>query len=176
MDSRAFVDLQGFTVDGDDSRHFIVKEAAVLRKGHILSHYTFAPVRPFRLLSLKERRRVCWSMMNQHGLNWDAADGDIPCGLAKSLITTAIIGRDARSRLLRQQQHAVVARVKDEQTQRWLTELLGRDSIITVDCMNVNFIVNDFAADTTIVHCDRHLIEHGHCALQIVYKMYNWIE
>jgi len=32
-----FVDLQGFLMDG----HFVVKEFAALKKGHVLSHYIF---------------------------------------------------------------------------------------------------------------------------------------
>ncbi|EFN64034.1 hypothetical protein EAG_03650 [Camponotus floridanus] len=81
-----FVDLQGFTID----KLFFVKEATILRKGYVLSHYFFASPVPWSVLTKSERCQVSWLIRNHHGLQWE--DGNIPYGLAQRAITTAVVG------------------------------------------------------------------------------------
>jgi len=81
-----FVDLQGFIVD----ETFVVKEFAVLREGHVLSHYILGNSYPWVLLSKSERSCVSWLIAKHHGLQWD--DEMIPYSMVRCLITTAVIG------------------------------------------------------------------------------------
>jgi len=59
-----FVDLQGFIIGS----WFVVKEVAMLKKGSILSHYIFANLYPWDLLTKFEKSCASWLIANRHGL------------------------------------------------------------------------------------------------------------
>ncbi|EFN63557.1 hypothetical protein EAG_04559 [Camponotus floridanus] len=71
MAAPTFVDLQGFIV----GKNFVVKEAAVLRNGSVLSHYIFTCPVPWYMLTKSERCQVLWLIKNHHGLSWN--DGHV---------------------------------------------------------------------------------------------------
>ncbi|EFN84115.1 hypothetical protein EAI_08476 [Harpegnathos saltator] len=72
-----FVDLQGFII----RKRFIVKEAAILRNGTILSHYISTSPMPWEFLTRSEKSRACWVTDNHHGLRW--GDGTVKYCKAK---------------------------------------------------------------------------------------------
>jgi len=80
-----FVDLQGFIV----GKNVVVKEAAVLRKGSVLSHYIFTCPEPWHMLTKSERCQVLWLMKNHHELSW--GDGHVSYWKSKRLITMAVM-------------------------------------------------------------------------------------
>jgi len=79
------MDLQGFIVD----KTFIVKEFAVLKEGHVFSHYIFGYLYPWDLLSKSEKSCASWLTAKHHGLRWE--DGMIPYYMAREFITKAVI-------------------------------------------------------------------------------------
>jgi len=88
MSVPTFVDLQGFIV----GEIFVVKEFAVLREGHVLSHYIFGCSYPWDLLSKLERSCASWLIAKHHGLRWE--DGMISYYMAEEFITKAVIGTE----------------------------------------------------------------------------------
>jgi len=71
-----FVDLQGFLV----GRHFVVKEFAALKEGHVLSHYIFGCPYPWTLLSKSERHQAM-RLENRQEIQWE--DGMVPYCMAE---------------------------------------------------------------------------------------------
>ncbi|EFN84015.1 hypothetical protein EAI_07073 [Harpegnathos saltator] len=86
MDMPTFVDLQGYMV----GKRFIVKEAAILKNGTILSHYIFTSPMPWHLLTRSDKSRAYWLTANHHGLRWE--DGTVKYYRANHLVTAAVAG------------------------------------------------------------------------------------
>jgi len=61
-----FVDLQDFLIGG----HFVVKEFAALKEGHVLFHYIFLGPYLWDLFSKSERHQAMWLIENRHGIQW----------------------------------------------------------------------------------------------------------
>jgi len=157
-----FVDLQGFLI----GRDFAVKEFAALKEGHVLTHYIFECPYPWDILSKSERYQALWLIENRHGLRWD--DGMVPYGMAKSLITKAVIGTTATS-------DNIVVYVKGHEKREWLRDLL-LDEARRVYVENIEAHYEDIESlnklDVThTLRCQKHI---KNCALQNVFKLFNW--
>jgi hypothetical protein len=170
MSVPTFVDLQGFILNN----HFIVKEAAILRRGFILSHYFFACPVPWGELLKSERRQASWLTHHHHGLQWD--DGNVPYGLAQRLITTAIIGVNEKLHPHEEEEEeSSLVYVKGLEKREWLADIM--DDAIS------GFIIETLDADyddipalkeldpTYSLRCNKHV---KNCALQNVFKICNW--
>lgn len=154
-----FVDLQGFVIDG----RFVVKEAAVLREGYVLSHYVFASPMPWHFLRRTEKAEASWLIARHHGLRWN--DGSVPCSMAKRLITTAVASTDISRTVLY---------VKGLQKRQWLRDLLDDATMTHVDNIesdydNIPPLYELSVTDT--LRCDKHFTN---CAMQNVFKLFNW--
>ena len=159
-----FVDLQGFLIGGN----FIVKEVAVLRKGNVLSHYIFKSPVPWRMLTKSEKYQTSWVFQRHHGLRWD--DGNVPYHMAKRLITSAVRNEteeeDASFRVY----------VKGLEKRQWLADLIDDDARCGLAIETLDLDYEDVASLTKLdvantIRCNNHI---KHCALQNVFKLYNW--
>lgn len=162
MSVPTFVDLQGFLVE----KRFVAKEVAVLRRGTVLSHYIFESPLPWKCLTRSDRSCASWLIVYHHGLKWE--DGAIPYSKAKHLIATAVFGA------ARENEEKDNVYVKGPEKREWLRALLDereRANIETLDAdyENVDSLSELDAAGT--VRCGYH---NAHCALQNVFKLYNW--
>ncbi|KYN19888.1 hypothetical protein ALC57_07772 [Trachymyrmex cornetzi] len=148
-----FVDLQGFIVN----KKFIVKEVAVLKQGTVLTHYIFTSPVPWKFLTRSDRSCASWLIAYHHGLRWE--DGRIPYSEAKRLITAAVFEDDA------------IVYVKGLEKRMWLWNLLLDDEIETLDavCEDMKSLATLDVANT--MRCGQHI---RNCALQNVFKIYNW--
>ena len=163
MSIPTFVDLQGFVFN----KNFIVKEAAILRKGFIVSHYFFTCPVPWGVLIKSERRQVTWATFKHHGLQWE--DGNIPYSRAQDLITAAIdVG-------VSDEEESSLIYVKGHEKRKWLADILddaANDFIIETLDEHYEDVPTLKALDTTnSLRCNKHL---KNCALQNVFKLYNW--
>jgi len=139
-----------------------VKEVAVLKKGSILSHYIFASPYPWNLLTKSERSCASWLIANHHGLQWEA--GMVPYSMARHLITLAVVSK-------------TLSYIKGERQKReWLKDMLesdARDDIIIetldADYKNIESLNNQDVIN--ILRCNKHV---KNCALQNVFKIFNW--
>lgn len=166
-DVPTFVDLQGFVVGR--RRKFVVKEAAILRNGSVLAHYVFGSPEPWHRLGDEDKCRASWVTTHHHRLRWN--DGNVPYNLAKCLITNAVMGDATRQR----GDFSPIVYVKGHEKQSWLRDLLwndARDHIIAdidvhyedIESLNKLDIIGTF-------RCTRHT---QNCALQNVFKLFNW--
>jgi len=157
-----FVDLQGFLI----RRDFVVKEFAALKEGHVLSHYIFECPYPWDILSRSERYQAMWLIENHHGIQWD--DGIVPYGMAKNLITKAVMSTPATN-------DNIIVYVKGREKREWLRDLL-LDEARRVYVENIEAHYEDIKSlnNLDITHtlrCQKHV---KNCALQNVFKIYNW--
>jgi len=157
-----FADLQGFLIRKD----FAVKEFAALKEGHVLSHYIFEPPYPWDILSRPERHQAIWLTVKHHGLRWD--DGMVPYKMAKSLITKAVMGTTTTS-------DNIIVYVKGHEKREWLQDLL-HDETRRVYVENIEAHYKDIESldklDVThTFRCQKHV---KNCALQNVFKIFNW--
>jgi len=148
-----FVDLQGFLVGG----HFVVKEFAALKEGHVLSHYIFECPYPWDILSRSERYQAIWLIEN------------VPYGMAKSLITKAVMGTPATN-------DNIVVYVKGHEKREWLKYLLLDETrrIVYVENIEAHYEDIESLNKLDVTHtfrCQKHV---KNCALQNVFKIYNW--
>ncbi|KYN29289.1 hypothetical protein ALC57_01278 [Trachymyrmex cornetzi] len=151
-----FVDLQGFIVN----KKFIVKEVAVLKQGTVLTHYIFTSPVPWKFLTRSDRSCASWLSAYHHGLRWE--DGMIPYSEAKRLITAAVFEDDA------------IVYVKGREKRTWLWNLLLDDErermhIETLVYEDMESLINLDVANT--IRYGQHI---KICALQNVFKIYNW--
>ena len=158
-----FVDLQGFIVD----KNFIVKEFAALREGYVLSHYTFKCPVPWYLLTKAERQQASWLITNHHGFQWE--DGMIPYSMAKRLITTAVMS-------VTENETTPIVYVKGHEKREWLQNLLLDDAREDVYIENIDTHYEDIESlnkldITHTLRCQKH---ENNCALQNVFKIFNW--
>jgi len=156
-----FVDLQGFII----GRNFIVKEVAILRDGSVLSHYFFGSPVPWRALTKSERCQASWLIRNHHGLQWE--DGNVPYSFAQRLITKAVMGST---------EDEVFVYVKGREKREWLTDILDDDvrNYVNIETLDADY--EDIASlnkldVTNNIRCEKHL---KNCALQNVFKIFNW--
>ncbi|KYN02606.1 hypothetical protein ALC62_06572 [Cyphomyrmex costatus] len=152
-----FVDLQGFIVN----ERFIVKEVAVLKHGTVLTHYIFTNPVPWRFLTRSDRSCASWLIAYDHELRW--TDGTTSYSKAKRLITSAV----------REEEEDAVVYVKGREKRTWLRDLLldERVHIETLDAVyeDIKSLADIDATDT--MRCGHHA---NNCALQNVFKIYNW--
>lgn len=162
MVAPTFVDLQGFII----GRNFIVKEVAILRNGYVLSHYFFASPVPWRVLTKSERSQASWLIGHHHGLQWE--DGNVPYSMAKRLITMAVM--DAT-----EDEDTPIVYVKGREKREWLADILGdaRNDVIieTLDAEYEDIAALNKLDVTNTMRCEKHL---KNCALQNVFKIFNW--
>jgi len=168
MSVPTFVDLQGFIVD----KTFVVKEFAVLREGHILSHYIFGHPYPWDLLSKSEKSCASWLTAKHHGLRWE--DGIIPYYKAKEFITKAVIGTKDNDDDDDDDNNLVY--VKGYEKREWLQNLLQDDAREDVYIENIDAHYEDMESlnkldITHTLRCQKHVTN---CALQNVFKLFNW--
>ena len=160
-----FVDLQGFIVDG----RFVAKEVAVLRKGTILSHYIFGSSTPQYLLTKSDKSSIRWLVAKHHGLRWD--DGDVPYSMAKQLISKAVA--DA---IDEEDDASHIVYVKGLQKRDWLADFLDESTRadVVIETLDIDYedikSLNKLNVVNTL-RCSRHA---KHCALQNVFKIFNW--
>jgi len=162
MSAPIFVDLQGFLI----RRDFVVKEFAALKEGHVLSHYIFECPYPWDILSRSERYQAIWLIENHHGIHWE--DGIVPYEMAKSLITKAVMGTPATN-------DNIIVYVKGREKREWLRDLL-LDEARRVYVENIEAHYKDIESlnkldITHTLRCQKHV---KNCALQNVFKIYNW--
>ena len=163
MSVPTFVDLQGFPLGR--ARGFVVKEFAALREGSVLSHYIFMCPEPWELLLKSERSCASWLTACHHGLRWD--NGIVPYSSARELITKAVLDNEENN---------YEVYVKGHEKREWLNDLILDDRqdcayIDTLDAVyeDVESLNNLSVANT--IRCAYHV---KHCALQNVFKLYNW--
>ncbi|RLU15426.1 hypothetical protein DMN91_012420 [Ooceraea biroi] len=157
-----FVDLQGFIVGGN----FVVKEFAVLRNGNILSHYIFGPCGPWRGLTRGERSQASWLMTHHHGIQWEG--GTTPYYWARRLITKAVMDDDDDD-----DEAPPIVYVKGLEKREWLRNLL-LDNDIYIETIDAHYEDIPPLNKLDVMHtlrCNTHV---SHCALQNVFKMFNW--
>lgn len=164
MAAPTFVDLQGFIV----GKNFVVKEAAVLRKGSVLSHYIFTCPVPWHMLTKSERYQVLWLIKNHHGLSWN--DGHVSYWKSKRLITTAVMGATEED------DASPLVYVKGHEKRQWLADILDNDARNDVIIETLDRDYEDVASLNKLdvkntMHCENHV---KNCALQNVFKIYNW--
>ncbi|KYN03588.1 hypothetical protein ALC62_05561 [Cyphomyrmex costatus] len=151
-----FVDLQGFVVD----KKFIVKEVAVLRRGTVITHYIFSCPILWNLLTRSDKSCASWLSAYHHGLRWE--DGMVPYSMAKRLIIEAVIEDDE-----------ALVYVKGLEKRQWLSDIFDCDNVIveTLDAHyeDVESLHNIDTCNT--IQCGRHA---KNCALQNVFKIFNW--
>ncbi|KYM93683.1 hypothetical protein ALC62_15716 [Cyphomyrmex costatus] len=151
-----FVDLQGFVVD----KKFIVKEVAVLRRGTVITHYIFSCPMPWNLLTKSDKSCASWLSAYHHGLQWE--DGMVPYTMAKRLIIETVTEDDE-----------ALVYVKGLEKRQWLSNILDCDNVVveTLDAHyeDVESLCSLDACNT--IRCGRHA---KNCALQNVFKIFNW--
>jgi len=162
MSVPVFVDLQGFRI----RRDFVVKEFAALKKGHVLSHYIFVCPYPWDILSKSERHQAIWPIENHHGIQWE--DGMVLYWMVETLITKAVMGTPSTD--------DDIVYVKGHEKREWLQDLLLEDARRAVYVENIVAHYEDIESlnklDVThILRCQKHI---KNCALQNVFKIYNW--
>jgi len=165
MSVPTFVDMQGFIVD----KTFVVKEFAVLREGHVLSHYIFGHPYPWDLLSKSEKSCASWLTVNHHGFRWE--DGIIPYYMAKKFITKAVIGTKDND-----DDDNNLVYVKGYEKREWLRNLLLDDAREDIYIENIEAHYEDIESlnkldITHTLRCQNHV---SNCALQNVFKLFNW--
>jgi len=133
MSVPTFVDLQGFIV----GKIFVVKEFAVLREGHVLSHYIFGRSYPWDLLSKFERSCASWLTAKHHGLRWK--DGMIPYYMAEEFITKAVISTKDND----DDDDNNLVYVKGYEKREWLKNLLQEDAREDVYIENIDVHYED---------------------------------
>ncbi|EFN89669.1 hypothetical protein EAI_01250 [Harpegnathos saltator] len=119
-----FVDLQEFMV----GKRFIVKEAAILKNGIILSHYVFTSPMLWHVLTRSDKSRAYWLTANHHGLRWE--DGTVKYCRAQHLVTAAVTG-DMYGEL--EDDASQFVYMKGHEKREWLLHLLDdnvRSSVI----------------------------------------------
>ncbi|KYQ58525.1 hypothetical protein ALC60_02475, partial [Trachymyrmex zeteki] len=161
MTITTFVDLQGFIV----GKKYIVKEVAVLRKGAILSHYIFTCPMSWNFLTKSEKYCASWLSAYHHGLQWE--DGMIPYNIVKRLIT--IIGAEEND------DNKSLVYVKGSEKRQWLADILDSDDL-TIKTLDADYEDIDSLRNlniTNTVRCGNHV---KNCALQNVFKIYNWLQ
>lgn len=165
MSAPTFVDLQGFILN----KRFIVKEAAILRRGYILSHYFFESPVPWSLLLKSERRQASWLTHRHHGLQWE--DGNVPYCMAQRLITAAIIGVNEQE----EEEESSLVYVKGLDKREWLVDIMDDEgsgfNIETLDAVYEDVPSLNKLDPTYSLRCVKHT---KNCALQNVFKLFNW--
>ncbi|KYN22255.1 hypothetical protein ALC57_05340 [Trachymyrmex cornetzi] len=152
-----FVDLQGFIVN----EKFIVKEVAVLKQGAVLTHYIFTSPMPWKFLTRSDRSCASWLSAYHHGLRWE--DGMIPYSEAKRLITAAVFEDDA------------IVYVKGREKRTWLWNFFLDDERERMHIETLDALCEDMESLTTLDVANTMRCEHvKNCALQNVFKIYNW--
>ena len=167
-----FVDLQGFP--RERARDFVVKEFAALREGNVLSHYIFMNPEPWDLLLKSEKSCASWLTACHHGLRWE--NGIVPYRRARQLITTAVLGTENAANM-------DIVYVKGHEKREWLRNLILDDRR---DCAYIETLDADYEdvdslknlSTTNTMRCGQHIrLYNQHdkiCALQNVFKLYNW--
>ena len=160
MSVSTFVDLQGFFVRGK----FIVKEFAALGDGFELSHYIFRNLMPWHRLNNADKRQASWLLTHYHGLQWN--DGIISYDMAKKLITTTLTKNET----------SPVVYVKGHDKRKWLQNLLLDDAREDIYVENIEAHYEDIGSlnEMDVTHtlrCTQHVTN---CALQNVFKIFNW--
>jgi len=189
MSVPTFVDLQGFLI----GKKFIVKEFAALEKGTLVSHYTFTSPAPWIALTKFERSCASWLTAYHHGLLWE--DGAIPYSAMRLLVTQAVFGDKTTD------DAPIVVYVKGLEKRNWLRDMLLDDQRERVRIETLDAVYEDVESlkrmnATAAPRCARHgrdcvavdalpydrpdrhewCVKHDNflCALQNVFKLYNW--
>ncbi|XP_036143157.1 uncharacterized protein LOC118645667 [Monomorium pharaonis] len=160
MSITTFVDLQGFIV----GRKFIVKEFTAFRDGFILSHYIFRNPVPWHRLNNADKRQASWLLTHHHGLRWNS--GTIPYSRAKKLITTTLTRNETPP----------VIYVKGHEKREWLRNLLLDDTKEDIYVENIEAHYDDIRSlnEMDVTHTLRCAHHSTNCALQNVFKIFNW--
>ncbi|KYM98822.1 hypothetical protein ALC62_10452, partial [Cyphomyrmex costatus] len=156
-----FVDLQGFIV----GKKFIAKEVAMLREGTILSHYIFTCPIPWNYLTKSEKYCASWLGAYHHGLQWE--DGMIPYSMTKRLITMAVIGAEWNG------DNKAIVYVKGREKRQWLADILDSDDL-TIETLDVDYEDIESLNNLDVTNTMRCVKHAKNCALQNVFKIYNW--
>ncbi|KYN19314.1 hypothetical protein ALC57_08341, partial [Trachymyrmex cornetzi] len=156
-----FVNLQGYII----GKKFVVKEVAILRRGAILSHYIFTCPMPWRFLTKSEKYCASWLSAYHHGLQWE--DGTIPYSMVKRLITMVVIDAEECD------DNKTLVHVKGHEKREWLNYVLDSDNL-TTETLNVDYKDIDSLHNVDVTNTMRFVKHIKNCALQNVFKIYNW--
>ncbi|KYN21770.1 hypothetical protein ALC57_05852 [Trachymyrmex cornetzi] len=156
-----FVNLQGYII----GKKFVVKEVAILRRGAILSHYIFTCSMPWSFLTKSENYCASWLSAYHHGLQWE--DGTKPYSMVKRLITMAVIGAEEYD------DNKTLVYVKGHEKREWLNDVLDSDNL-TTETLNANYKDTDTLHNVDVTNTMRFVKHIKNCALQNVFKIYNW--
>jgi len=157
------VDLQGFLV----GRHFVVKEFAALKDGFELSHYIFGCSVPWDSLTKAERYQAMWLIENHHGIQWK--DGMVPYCMARSLITKAVMGT-----MTTDDNDDDIVYVKGHEKREWLRDLFLDEAKEDVENIEAHYEDIESLNKLVVMHTLRYQKYVKNCALQNVFKIYNW--
>jgi len=160
-----FVDLQSFLV----GRHFVVKEFAALKDGFELSHYIFRCSKLWSNLTKVERYQAMWLIENYYGIQWE--DEIVPYSIA--LITKTMIFNHIGTKTT---DDKIVVYVKIHKKQEWLRDLLLNEARGGESMLNISRHITKTESlnklDVThTLRCQKHVKK---CALQNVFKLFNW--
>ncbi|KYN15777.1 hypothetical protein ALC57_11983, partial [Trachymyrmex cornetzi] len=109
-----------------------------------------------------DRSCASWLSAFHHGLGWE--DGMVPYSEAKRLITAAVFEDDA------------IVYVKGRKKRTWLWNLLLDDERERMHIETLDAVCEDMESLTALdvantMRCEQHV---KNCALQNVFKIYNW--
>ncbi|KYN21927.1 hypothetical protein ALC57_05693, partial [Trachymyrmex cornetzi] len=129
------------------------------RKFH--SHVRFSRPLTYTIRATRsDRSCASWLSAYHDGLRWE--DGMIPYNETKRLITAAVF-----------EDHAVVY-VKGREKRTWLLNLLLDDKRERMHVETLDAVCEDMESSTTLDNTMRYGQHVKHCALQNVFKIYNW--
>lgn len=161
-----FIDMQGFIV----REKFVIKEIFIFEgDGRNLIHYIFLPPMAWNQLTKAKKSRASWLILHQHKLSW--CSGDVEYRRAKNIIRHAI------HHTLHNDNLYSVIYVKRSEKQQWLHKIIGNIlneinvviKSLDVEYKDINRLEN---MDNNLkFRCGRH---ERHCAMENVYKLYNW--
>lgn len=167
MERIAFVDLQGFLVEGE----FILKElcfsmqlADDVTPSNQNRHFIFAAPFAWKFLNKSCRKQAGWLCANHHGFHWTAGS------VSYERITECI------QPLL---ENNLTIYVKGEHKVHWLKKLCSKTVDVELNCINIEKIGcsiqlnGESSSNNNIFHCGFHNITKS-CGLRNVKVIQNW--
>ncbi|KYN10433.1 hypothetical protein ALC57_17450 [Trachymyrmex cornetzi] len=130
--------------------------------GATIRSISMAPRVPWKFLTRSDRSCASWLSAYHHGLRWE--DAMVPYSEAKRLITAAVF------------KHDDIVYVKGYEKRTWLWNLLLDDERERMHIETLDAVCEDMKSLATLdvantIRCGQHI---KICALQNVFKIYNW--
>jgi len=125
---------------------------------------------PYRgIISPKQKDIRRWLIENRHGIQWE--DGMVPYCIARSLITKTVMDTTTTDD---DNDDDIVVYVKKHKKREWLRDLLLDEARQDVENIEAHYEDIESLNKLDVTHtlrCQKHVTN---CALQNVFKIYNW--